>query len=326
MLRWGILGTGSIAKTFAKGLAESGFGGPQAVGSRNMESAETFAREHGGTAYGSYEAVLDNSNVDAVYIALPHHLHHDWTIRSAEAGKHILCEKPFTLNLAEAENALAAVKKADVFFMEAWMYRSHPQSQKLKELVREGAIGEVRLIEASFGYAMGNETTDHFKNDGRYGGGGLLDVGSYPVSFSRMIAGEEPVRTEYAIKKGHLGQDSYGAGVLAFSNGLIAQIACAVHLNLRNTATIYGSQGRIEVPSPWFANGEIYVVKGEDRQRIECDTVPHLWGNQAAIVEKHVADRQSPTMSWEDTLGNMRTLDRMRESADLQFELEKREF
>ena len=151
-LNWGILATGSIARQFAAGLRTSETGHLHAVGSRSLETAERFAAEYGGVPYDSYEAVLEDPEVQAVYIATPHHMHAEWTIRCAEAGKGILCEKPFTLNSAEAERALEAVRTCGVFFMEAFMYRCHPQTIRLRELLKAGAIGEPKMVNAEFGF------------------------------------------------------------------------------------------------------------------------------------------------------------------------------
>src|SRR5687768_8676379 len=151
-LNWGILATGGIARQFAGGLKVSKTGKLVAVGSRTLESATSFCEKFGGQPYGSYDEVLQDPNVQAAYIALPHHMHMEWTIRCAQAGKAILCEKPFTLDLAEAETALKVVKARGVFFMEAFMYRCAPQTRKLVELLQSGVIGRVRNMNSEFGY------------------------------------------------------------------------------------------------------------------------------------------------------------------------------
>src|SRR5579862_7212417 len=172
-LRWGILATGRIAHQFAGGLKVSKTGELVAVGSRTFESAKVFTGKHGGKPYASYEEVLGDPRVDAVYIATPHHLHSEWTIKAARAGKGILCEKPFTLDLPEAEHALVAVKEAGVFFMEAFMYRCHPQTLKVKQLVDEGAVGQVTMIASEFGYGMPRDS-QNFRFEGAVGGGALM--------------------------------------------------------------------------------------------------------------------------------------------------------
>jgi len=323
-LNWAILGTGAIAKTFAKGLKVTDTGQLKAVGSRSQSTADSFCSEYGGMGFSSYESAIDRPEVDAVYIALPHHMHAEYTIKCAQHGKHILCEKPFALNALEAERAMAAVRGADVFFMEAWMYRSHPQTAKIQELVSGGAIGKPLAAHASFGYRARRDW-DHFKADGRVGGGGLLDVGAYPVSFLRMIAGEEPNRCEYSCEFSDTGADSVGFGLLQFPSGFRATFGCAIHLTMANEATIFGEEGRIHVPEPWFCRGPILLIKDGKTEEVPFDSVPDLWGHQAKVMQDHLEVRESPTMSWDDTMGNMRTLDALRRSAGLTFAQEPTE-
>ena len=174
-LNWGILATGGIARQFAGGVNASQTGTLTAVGSRTLGSATKFTEQFGGKPYGSYEEVLADPEVDAVYIALPHHMHYDWTIKCAEAGKAILCEKPFTLNALEAEKALAEVKKHGVFFMEAFMYRCHPQTHKLQELLAERAIGQVKVVNTEFAFNAG-KSWENFRTEGALGGGGAAEL------------------------------------------------------------------------------------------------------------------------------------------------------
>ncbi|MEI6339763.1 MAG: Gfo/Idh/MocA family oxidoreductase, partial [Verrucomicrobiota bacterium] len=188
-LSWGILGTGSIARKFASELPRSQTGVLAAVGSRTQESAEKFAADYPGIrAHASYEALLADPGVQAVYISTPHPQHAQWAMAAAEAGKHILCEKPLTLNYPEAMVVVEAARRHNVFLMEAFMYRCHPRTARIAELVREGAIGTVRLIRANFSFACAfNPESRLFSN--ALGGGGILDVGSYTASIVRLLAG-----------------------------------------------------------------------------------------------------------------------------------------
>ena len=190
-LKWGILGSGNIAHAFARGIKAGSTGKLAAVGSRARASADAFGREFGiGTTgrHASYDALLADKNVQAVYIAVPHPLHAEWAIKAAEAGKHVLCEKPMGLNHAEAMAMFEAAHKHGVFMMEGFMYRCHPQMTKVIELIASGAIGEVRAIQASFSFNTAYNETSRLLNNA-LGGGGILDVGCYPVSFVRMAAG-----------------------------------------------------------------------------------------------------------------------------------------
>lgn len=320
MIRWGILGTGSIAGAFARGVALSTTGELVAVGSRARESAEAFCLEHGGRAYASYDSLLADPEVDVVYISLPHHMHHEWTIRCAEVGKGVLCEKPFTLNSLEAEEAIAACRKADVFFMEAFMYRCSPQMKLVRKLLAEGAIGEVLQVNAEFGYAT-SRAGKHFRVDADLGGGGLMDVGCYCVSLSRMCFGEEPLACHYSaqIRDGY---DASAQGLLTFSGGRSAVLGNGVHCALTNDVRIYGSGGMIQLNDPWKSENATVTVNGEAHD--VSVTNAELYMHQADAVAEFFGAKECPYVSIEDTLAQMRTLDRLRASAGITFAQEKR--
>ena len=286
-LNWGILGAGRIGGIFARALKRSGTGRLVAVGSRSAEKAAAFAAEHGGTAHGSYEALLADPAVQAVHIATPHPDHVAWVIRAAEAGKHVLCEKPLGLNHAETMVAVEACREHGVLLMEGFMYRFHPQTAKILEIVRSGALGTVGLVQAAFGFAA-VYAPGHRKWADKFGGGGILDVGCYPVSFARLIAGAasrpvpapgEAASTGFHLRQGHGGQagqawpfadpiavsgaaflhpaegtDSYAAATLKFASGMVAELACGIGLQQDNSVRIYGSAGWLHVPAPWILN------------------------------------------------------------------------
>lgn len=327
-LKWGILATGGIARQFAGGLKVSKTGELVAVGSRSLESATPFTEKFGGKPYGSYDEVLQDPEVDAVYIALPHHMHYDWTIRTAEAGKGILCEKPFTLNALEAQRALNVVRQKKVFFMEAFMYRCAPQTLKARELVKEGAIGELLAINAEFAFAAG-KTWDNFRTDGALGGGGLMDVGAYPVSFARFLTGEEPDIAHYTAKINEKGYDEYGSGALRFPSGVTMHFGTGIHCNMKNEAYLYGTEGRIEIESPWkvYTGSKMHLYRnGKDVETFEMGiTNDELYGYEADAVAEFFEQKECPWMTPEDTLGQMRTLDMLRQSAGMKFAAEMRE-
>lgn len=324
-VKWGILATGSIARQFAGGLKESKTGEIVAVGSRAVDTATKFTKEFGGKPYGSYEEVLQDPNVEAIYIATPHHLHYDWTIRCAEAKKAILCEKPFTLNALEAQRALNEVRKHKVFFMEAFMYRCAPQTLKARDLVRDGAIGELLAINAEFSFAAGKEWAN-FRTDGTVGGGGLMDVGVYPVSLCRFLTGEEPDTALYTAKVGEKGYDEHGSGALRFPSGVTAHFACGIHANMLNQAHIYGTKGRIDIENPWkvYTGSKMHLVSydGETETFEMGLSNDELYAAEADAVAEFLEAGECPYMTPADTLGNMRTLDMLRESAGLKFAAE----
>jgi predicted dehydrogenase len=339
-LAWGIVGTGEIARTFAKGLAGSRTGRLVAVGSRSRESAEKFGERFNlARRYASYEALLADPDVRAVYISTPHPVHAEWAIRAAEAGKHILCEKPIGVNYAEAMAIVEAARRHDVFLMEAFMYRCHPQTARLVELIRSGAIGEVRLIQANFGFAAPFDPQSRlFKNS--LGGGGILDVGCYPVSMSRLIAGiatgrdfADPLEVKGAGHIGPTGIDEYASATLRFDHDILANLATAVALELDNTVRIFGTQGHIVIPTPWVpaktgGQTEIHLHRtGQAPETITLRADHPLYTYEidaaANAILRGRTQAQSPAMTWPDTLGNMKTLDAWRASFNFAYDCEK---
>ncbi len=337
-LAWGILGTGNIARAFAQGVAGSQTGQLLAVGSRSQNSAEVFGEQwHIPHRYGSYDALLADREVEAVYIAVPHPWHAEWAIKAAEAGKHILCEKPLALNHAQAMAVVEAARQHDVFLMEAFMYRCHPQMARVIELVRSGAIGQVRVIQATFSFQSAYNLDSRLLNN-RLGGGGILDVGGYCTSLARCIAGAalgqsfaDPIEVKAV---GHVGQESrvdeYTAAILAFPGDIVAQLLTGVQVAGENVVRIFGSQGSIVVPDPWVPNrlpgkSSIFIKRHgqHEPEEIEVETATGLYGLEADRVAEFLEQRQAPTMNWDDTLGNMRTLDQWRAALGVIYDRER---
>jgi predicted dehydrogenase len=331
-LRWGILGTGAIAHKFARGILRSETGDLVAVGSRTEAKAHEFAKLYQTpTAHGSYEALIADPNVDVIYIATPHPQHREWTIRAAQAKKHILCEKPVGLHHDEAVEMLQAVWENGVFFMEAYMYRCHPQITRMLELIRSGVIGEVRSITARFSFRATYDLESRLFSRS-LGGGGILDVGGYCTSMARLIAGAmqgvvaEPERV-YAVGQvgAASGVDEYSSALLQFPGNIVAMLSCAVSLAQENKVRIDGTEGSIILPSPWVANADggesqILVMKsGQAPEMITVTSAP-LYALEADLVAKHIAQghREAawPAMTWADSLGNMRAQDQWRRAMD----------
>jgi predicted dehydrogenase/aryl-alcohol dehydrogenase-like predicted oxidoreductase len=339
-LTWGILGTGRIAGVFAQGVKGSQSGMLLAVGSRTQAAADAFGEQWKiQRRYGSYEQLLADADVQAVYVATPHPMHAEWTIKAAEAGKHVLCEKPVALNHAQAMAMIEAAQRSDVFLMEAFMYRCHPQTEKLVELVRAGTIGSVRVIQATFSFhARFNPEGRLFNN--ALGGGGILDVGGYCVSMARLIAGAatgkafaEPTRVTGA---GHIGEvsrvDEYAIASLTFPGDIVAQLFTGVRVNGENVVRIFGTEGSILVPAPWMPgyndNPCKIIVKRDDEEEtreIVVESDRHLYAYEADTVAAHIEERQAPAMNWDDTLGNMKTLDQWRAAIGLLYDAERPE-
>jgi predicted dehydrogenase len=324
-LRWGILGTGAIARKFAHGLKESRTGQLAAVGSRSPLTLAPFLKDFPARGHASYEALLADPGVDAVYISTPHPLHAEWAIRTAQAGKHILCEKPIAMNAAEAARIVDAAHKAGVFLMEAFMYRCHPQTARLLELIRAGRIGAVRLVQAEFSFRAQWDPKGRLLNRD-LGGGGILDVGCYCVSMARLIAGAEPVEIKALAQIGDTGVDELAVAVLKFPNGMLAQLATGVRVSLSNAVRISGDEGAIVVPSPWAVNRErgdsdLWLRReGQPVEEIKTYTDRGIYAVEADAVAESIAAGQSPAMSWADSLGNMRALDRWREEIGLRYD------
>lgn len=339
-IRWGIIGPGSIAKAFRGGVAGSTNGILAAIATRNPDKPGLAADFPGVRIVKGYDALLADPEIDAVYIAVPHTGHAEWAIKAAAAGKHVLVEKPLALSAHEQDAVFHAHKKAGTFAGEAFMYRLHPQTAKILELIRSGAIGEVRMIQSSFGFSMGKFQPEHRLFASKLAGGGIMDVGCYPVSMSRLIAGAaagkpflDPVKVSGTAKLNAEGTDDWAAAVLTFENGIVAQVSCAVMANLDNVLRIHGSEGRIEVPDFWFAGGnrdqglgKIDVIKGGKTETISVNEARHVYSFEAeaagAAILAGKREFDSPGMSWADSLGNARVLDAWRRDARIEFAVE----
>jgi predicted dehydrogenase/diketogulonate reductase-like aldo/keto reductase len=341
-LAWGILATGRIAAAFARGVNGSHFGRLVAVGSRSRSSAERFAAEHGiPRAHGSYDALLTDPEVQAVYIATPHPQHVEWAVRAAEAGKHILCEKPVGLNHAEAMVIGEAARRAGVTLMEAWMYRCHPLTQRVADLVREGAIGELRHVQASFSYhAPHNAESRTWAN--ALGGGGILDVGGYPMSYARLLAGAAAGRPfldpERVAGVGHLhpetGIDVHATAVVRFAGGITGELFTGVGVHQEQIVRVYGTEGWLAVPSPYVVAPEPKPVSilrhrrdGAAAEELVVTPDRRLYAYEADAFAEAVfaGSRDVPACTWADSLGNLAALDAWRREIGLVYEAEKPE-
>ena len=249
VFRWGLLGTARINRSLIPPLRSSQDNRLLAVASRDAARAVAYAREWGiERAHGSYEALLEDREIDAIYIPLPNHLHAEWAIKAAAAGKHVLCEKPLALSVGEVDAIEAAARKHGVVIAEAFMYRHHPQTLKVKQLVDEGAIGELRFVRGSFSFPLDNPGDCRLRPE--WGGGSLWDVGCYPISFTRFLLGQEPVEVFGSQTKGPTGIDLTFAGQLVFANGVLAQIDSGFRSVVSGRAGGGRHEGRAARPPP----------------------------------------------------------------------------
>lgn len=341
-IQWGIIGTGAIAKCFANALKDAETGKLAGAASRSEDKAKAFTDEHGGKPFGSYEAMLADDSIDAVYIAVPHPSHAEWAIKAAEAGKHILCEKPIAMNQFEAMAIFEAAHRAGVFCMEAFMYRCHPQTAKLVELIEQGTVGEVRIIKASFAFNAGfNPEGRLFKND--LGGGGILDVGCYTASISRLVAGRaqgKPFADALSVVgQGHLtetGVDGWACATVKFPGDIIAQLTTGVQVGVDSPVEVFGSEGYIKLHNPYVhgrsggTTTQILIGKrGEEPRAVEVTTDRTAFSYEADVVGKAIQAGQTqapaPAMTWDDSMGNLKLLDSWRAAIGLTYEQEKPE-
>ncbi|WP_410571342.1 Gfo/Idh/MocA family protein [Amycolatopsis sp. cmx-4-61] len=328
-LRWGLLAAGTIAGHFAAGVDESKHGVLGAVAARDGGRARDFATRFDiPKAYGSYEELLADPDIDAVYVSTPHAMHKQWAIAAAEAGKHVLCEKPLTITAADAEEVVAAARANDVFLMEAFMYRLHPQTRRLAELISSGAIGEVRAVDTTFSFDSNPEETARL-SDPALGGGGILDVGCYCTSLARLVAqaatGQDVVEPSEVSGMAHLsatGVDEWATGLLRLPGDILATISCGIRLTREDGIRVFGSAGQIHVPEPaWIhplrkpgVSRIILTPAGGEPEVIEVEATQGVFAREADHVAAHVEDRQAPELTWAETLANLRTLDRWREA------------
>lgn len=332
-LRWGLLAAGGIAGAFAQGLAQTDSGKAMAVASRSLDKALAFAAKHNiPKAYGSYEELLADPAIDAVYISTPHPMHAEWAIKAADAGKHILCEKPLAINQHDVQSMVEAARRNDVYLMEAFMYRCSPQTAKLVELIRQGTIGELRMIHTAFGFNAGYGNLEGRIMNPQLGGGGILDVGCYPVSMARLLAGAalgqdfaRPVAVQAVGHIGRTGVDEWTSALLKFDKGIMAQCSTSVQLNIDNSLRLSGSEGSIIVSSPWFCQGReggkvtIKINRPNHPDEIVLEIPKGIYAMEADVVAEYIARRQapSPAMSWADSLDQAATLDKWRKAIDL---------
>lgn len=325
-VRLGILGTAKIAHGFADGVAGSDSVRIDAVASRSSDSAAAFAAQHGiPRAHGSYEALLDDRQLDAVYIPLPNSLHAPWTERALRAGLHVLCEKPLTVTLAEAQPLFALARASGRVLLEAYPYRYQPQTLRLRQLIDEGAIGQVRLVQAYFGFSLpsGPDLSRNIRLDPALGGGALLDAGCYAVSLARLVAGQRPVSVLAQARWGDSGVDMALTGTVHYEGGVVAQVACAMDTAPHRQALVMGSAGVIETD---YLNHTSAARPGHLRLRrgagweSPVEAQSYEAGNGFRLEAEHFA-RQVMEPSFRDgtdtqlSLDNMATLEALLRSA-----------
>jgi xylose dehydrogenase (NAD/NADP) len=320
-LRWGILGPGRISTRIVRAVRAADRAELVAVGSRDADRAAAYAARFGiGQAFGSYDALLASPDVDVVYIALPNHLHAEWTIRALEAGKHVLCEKPLALRVADVEAIEAASREAGRIAVEAFMYLHHPQIVRVLELVEGGQLGQLELVRGSFSFLL--SAPDDPRVDPDMGGGSLWDVGCYPVSFARRVTGQEPDRLAASARFDERGVDRTFVGQLHFPSGVLAQFDSGFVAADREELEIVGREARIVVSSPFLPEPDgppprVTLWRGLEPERIDVGSLDQYHAEVDNLTSA-ILDGTAPRVSLEFSRGNIAALaelDRVARSA-----------
>lgn len=323
-VQWGLLSTARINERLIPAMRESKRSNLLAVASRSQLKADEYAHQHGiPRAYGNYEAMLADPAVDAVYVSLPNGYHEEWCIKCADAGKHILCEKPLALTVAEVDHMAEAARRNGVILQEAAMYRYHPQTHKVQELIDQRAIGDVRMIQSLFCFTLANP--GDIRLDAAIGGGALWDIGSYPVSFARTVMRAEPVEVSAWQVWSDGGVDLTLMGQLHFPNGTLAQFGCSFQAVPYWDMDFIGSAGRIRLDIPWNQQlntaSHLYVSRvsgagsatfGDSTDNL-VDEVFTFDGRSAYHYEvdamvSSILDGTPPALPLESSRGNIATL------------------
>jgi len=290
-----------------------------AVASRSLEKAQAFAKEMDiPKAYGSYDELLADPNVDAIYNPLPNSLHAEWSIKCAEAGKPCLCEKPLASNAAEAQTMVDAFAKRNLLFAEAFMYRFHPQTQHVKQLVESGAIGDLREIQSSFSFVIADENDIRLSKP--LAGGALMDIGCYCVNVMRFMTGEEPDDVKAIARVGAPGVDEAMSGVLSFPSGVLGHFDCSFRLQFTHTYELRGTKGRIQVEQAFVVppdrDNVIACWRGSGYEEIRIPPA-----NSYTLMAEDFADAllnsRPPKFPPQDAVRNMQALDKLYASAGM---------
>jgi predicted dehydrogenase len=328
-LQWGVIGTGGIASDFVEALRRSDRCRVVNIVGSSPEKARAFADRWGLPASSSsVDEMLADRQVQAVYVATPHPAHEAQALAAIEAGKHVLCEKPLTVDAAGTARVIDAAARRGVFLMEAFMYRCHPLMRELLSRLKEGVIGPLRHLRADFGFRVPRDPAGRLF-DVSLGGGGILDVGGYPVSLARLLAGvvertpfAEPTRVQAAGLIGPTGADEVASALLTFSSGFTAACTAAVHHDVGTTTVVFGENGKIVLPDPWIPGSQRHGLEtgftvfrdGEEPETVTVRTEKGTYAIEAELVADTLPAREAawPAMSHLDSLGNMRALDAWR--------------
>ncbi len=309
-IRWGLLSTANINRRLIPAIRESARGELVAVASRSQTSAQAYADEWGiPQAFDSYEAMLASDAVDAVYISLPNHLHAEWSIKAMQQGKHVLCEKPFALTLTEVDEMIAVSKQTGCILMEAFMYRHHPQTKIVGEMVRNGRLGRITVVRGVFNFAF--DTRENIRLVPEWGGGGLWDVGVYPISMAQYIMGGPPQQVFGSQWIGESGVDEVFSGQMTYADDKVAQISCSFCTPFHTFVEILGTEGRLTMNRPFIGHNDgnrqlMFYPKDGEPEEI---AVPEKSLYLGEVEDMHAAilDGRSPYLTLAETRNHVKT-------------------
>jgi len=310
-LRWGIIGPGRIAPRIVRALSGSSRGALVAVASRDLERARAFAANFGiGQAYGSYDELLKSPEVDVVYVSLPNHLHAEWTVRALDAGKHVLCEKPLALTVEEVDTIIEAAHRAGRIAVEGFMYLHHPQTIRAFELARDGALGTLEFVRGTFSFMLTYPNDP--RTDPEMGGGSLWDVGCYPVSFARNLAGAEPEEVRAFARFDDRGVDRTFIGQLLFPNGLLAQFDCGFAAPDREEVEIVGSDAALVLGAPFLPAPDgpppsVTMWRGRSSTPVEVSSLDQYQAEVEDLMSA-IIEGTAPGLTLESSRANVATL------------------
>lgn len=329
--RWGVLGTANIARQFCADLKALPDHELASVASRSAQRASDFCREFGGTPTDAYADLLDDPGLDGIYISLPNTLHAEWAIKCLKTGHAVLCEKPLAVSAAEAETMFAAAERAKAPLVEAFMYRCHPQTQAVLKAVRDGVIGQVRSIRASFSYRT-NRIAGNVRFDPKLAGGALMDVGCYCLDFATQIAGAEATHVQAVSRRHERGIDVMTSGLIEYANGIQTIFTCGMDATADNSLIISGTDGYLTVAVPWkpTVSAGYTISRGTPPKQdlrpgakavtpspefVATPTPSPLYALEAEAFAATVRGKAEPFMPKEDSLRLARLLDATKAAA-----------
>ena len=315
-MKWGILGTAGIAlEQVIPAIRRSTNGEVYAIASSSGKASTVAEEHHIPLAYDSYEELLRDSSIDAVYIPLPNNLHCEWTIKAAEAKKHVLCEKPAALNTEQLEEMIAACRQNGVVFMEGFMYRFHPQHKKVKELLAEKAIGDIKMVRSLFSFYM-EERENNIRLSLRLGGGALYDVGCYCIHSIHYLLGTEPLRMKITAETNEDGVDTIASAFLVYPENIQATFMCSFDAALKNEYEIIGTKGSIRVPHAFRPDlnagaGIVELIQENEYRQFT------IFGDQYLLEVEHFADSvmngKEPLNTGESSVSNLKVIESLQQ-------------